>query len=192
MRDAGWPAWGTKINHYEDLVAWQFANELADLVDSLTSAGGAAANRSFREQILKSSAKAPAQIAEGFLRFKARESAYYYRVARASLGETMNHLQRGFHRNHWNETQIHQSTETGAVSHEHHWRTARGEAGANREGRVYKAAAPSLNESRTLARQGAKRPVPALCPTASEATRPCPLPVRERSESPYPARDQYQ
>jgi four helix bundle protein len=79
---------------------------LADLVDSLTSAGGAAANRSFREQILKSSAKAPAQIAEGFLRFKARKSAYYYRVARASLGETMNHLQRGFHRNHWNETQF--------------------------------------------------------------------------------------
>lgn len=71
-----------KISRYEDLIAWQFADELADLVDELTSAGAAARNESFREQILKSSAKAPAQIAEGFLRFKPREAAYYYRIAR--------------------------------------------------------------------------------------------------------------
>jgi four helix bundle protein len=92
-----------KISNYKDLFAWQFADELADLVDDLTASGEAARNQRFREQILASSSKAPAQIAEGFLRFRTRESAYYYRVARASLGETMNHLRRGFHRKYWSE-----------------------------------------------------------------------------------------
>lgn len=92
-----------KINRYQDLIAWQFADELADVVDRLAETGGAARNHSFQQQILKSSAKAPAQIAEGFLRFKPREAAYYYRIARASLGETMNHLRRGFRRGYWPE-----------------------------------------------------------------------------------------
>jgi four helix bundle protein len=93
-----------KIDRYEDLIAWQFASELADLVDTLVSTGAASRNQSFREQILKSSAKTPAQIAEGFLRFLPRDSAYYYRIARASLGETRNHLRRGFHRKYWEES----------------------------------------------------------------------------------------
>jgi four helix bundle protein len=58
-------------------------------------------NRSFTEQIQTSSAKPSAQIAEGFLRFKPKESAYYYRVARASLGETLSHLERGRRRGYW-------------------------------------------------------------------------------------------
>jgi len=92
-----------KISRFEDLIAWQFANELADLVDILVSTGKANRNQDFRDQILKSSSKAPAQIAEGFLRFRPKESAYYYRIARASLGETKNHLRRGFHRKYWEE-----------------------------------------------------------------------------------------
>ena len=92
-----------KIDRYEQLVAWQFANELADLVDAMTTSGDASRNQSFREQLLKASAKAPAQIAEGFLRFKPRESAYYYRIARASIGETQTHLQRGRRRGYWTD-----------------------------------------------------------------------------------------
>ena len=103
MADAVVAACKPKIDNYEDLVAWQFANELADLVDTMVETGGAASNESFRNQILKSSSKPPAQIAEGFLRYLPKESAYYYRIARASLGETKNHLRRGFHRKYWDE-----------------------------------------------------------------------------------------
>jgi four helix bundle protein len=92
-----------KISRFEDLIAWQFASELADLVDTLVSIGEANRNQSFRDQILKSSSKAPAQVAEGFLRYRPKESAFYYRIARASLGETKNHLRRGFHRKYWDE-----------------------------------------------------------------------------------------
>lgn len=91
------------VNRYEDLVAWQLATELADLVDAMVAHGPASQNVDFRGQLQKSSAKAPAQIAEGFLRFRAKESAHYYRIARASLGETQVHLKRGLQRKYWSE-----------------------------------------------------------------------------------------
>ena len=95
-----------KINRYEQLIAWQASDELADLVDAMVSTGPAARDEDLRKQIMKSCGKAPAQIAEGFVRFKPKESAYYYRVARASLAETQNHLRRGFKRKYWSEEQF--------------------------------------------------------------------------------------
>jgi four helix bundle protein len=92
-----------KIERFQDLVAWQLSMELADHVDSTVCSGPAARNQGFCEQIQKSSAKPAAQIAEGFLRFRPKESAYYYRVAKASLGETQTHLIRGFRRGDWPE-----------------------------------------------------------------------------------------
>jgi len=92
-----------KINRYEQLIAWQSADALADLVDSMISSGPASRDFEFVKQIRKSSAKAPAQIAEGFVRFYPKESAYYYRVARASLAETQAHLRRGYRRKYWSQ-----------------------------------------------------------------------------------------
>jgi four helix bundle protein len=91
-----------KIERYEDLVAYQAADELADLIDEQVKKL-ASTNQDFCHQIEKSSSKAPAQIAEGFLRFRAKESAHLYRIARASLGETQTHLKRGFTRGYWSE-----------------------------------------------------------------------------------------
>src|SRR2546421_6116727 len=72
----------------------QRSMELADLIDAMTRKGRQASfNRRFTEQIQTSSAKASAQIAEGFLRFKATESAYYYRNARARSEEHTSELQ---------------------------------------------------------------------------------------------------
>jgi len=92
-----------KIDDYKKLVAWQLSMELGDLIDEMTSKPPASDNQDFCKQILKSSAKPGPQVAEGFLRFKPKESAYYYRVARASLGETQSHLLRGRHRKYWSE-----------------------------------------------------------------------------------------
>jgi len=90
------------VTRFEDLIAWQLSMKLADLVDAMTCDGKkASSNRTFTEQIQASSAKAHAQIAEGFLRFMPKESAYYYRIARASLGETQSHLERGWRRGYW-------------------------------------------------------------------------------------------
>jgi len=97
----------TGVTRFEDLIAWQRAMELADLIDAMTCDGRTAArNRQFTEQIQGSSAKASAQISEGFLRFKPKESAYYYRIARASLGETQTHLERGRRRGYWTDEEF--------------------------------------------------------------------------------------
>ena len=92
-----------KIDDYKKLVAWQLSMELGDLVDDMTSDPPAAADQDFCDQIRKSSSKPAPQVAEGFLRFRPKESAYYYRIARASLGETQSHLLRGRHRKYWSE-----------------------------------------------------------------------------------------
>jgi four helix bundle protein len=94
------------INRYEQLIAWQSADALADLVDSMTSTGPALRDFDLSRQIRRSAAKAPAQIAEGFVRYKPKESAYYYRIARASLAETENHLRCGRRRKHWSDEQF--------------------------------------------------------------------------------------
>jgi four helix bundle protein len=100
------------VTRFEDLVAWQRTMELADLIDAMTCDGRAAArNRQFTEQIQASSSKASAQISEGFLRFKPKESAYYYRIARASLGETQTHLERGRRRGYWTEEEFKKARE---------------------------------------------------------------------------------
>ncbi len=92
-----------KITRYQDLVAWQLSMELADLVDAMICTEPASKSHDFCHQIQTSSAKAAPQIAEGFVRFRPTESAYYYRIARASLAETQTHLLRGQRRRYWSE-----------------------------------------------------------------------------------------
>ena len=95
-----------KISRFQDLVAWQLAMELADLVDAMTSSGSASESPSFCDQIQRSSSKVAAQIAEGFARFRASESAYYYRIAKSSLAETQTHLLRGHRRHYWSDEEF--------------------------------------------------------------------------------------
>lgn len=110
-----------KISRPEDLVAYQTADELANLVDDITP-GIERKDRHWCEQIRRSTAKAPAQISEGFCRFLRKDGANYYRMARASLAETQAHLKRGLRRKHltqeefdnaWNLSEVALKTTTG-------------------------------------------------------------------------------
>ncbi len=157
-----------RIDRYEQLVAWQFANELADLVDSLVTKGAASSNQSFRDQILKSSSKPPAQIAEGFLRYRPKESAYYYRIARASLGETRNHLRRGFHRGYWEEADFKRATQLAD--------SAMKTAGGLLASRL---ALIKQDEARARAKRHARRPTPATEKRITQRDRASP-PARQR------------
>jgi four helix bundle protein len=78
---------------HEDLVAWQLAVALRDQVFGITALPGVRTHGSFCDQIRRSCASAPANIAEGFRRYKPRDFARYLRIALGSLGETQNHLQ---------------------------------------------------------------------------------------------------
>jgi four helix bundle protein len=92
-----------EIRRFQDLVCWQLAMEFSDLIDSMTSSGPASQDFEFRRQIRKAGMKAPAQIAEAFMRWNAADTANFLRIARASLGEAQSHLEKGRRRKYWDE-----------------------------------------------------------------------------------------
>jgi four helix bundle protein len=113
-----------KISRPEDLVAYQSANDLANLIDDITPRVEAT-DRDWCDQIRRSTAKAPAQISEGFCRFLPKDGANYYRMARGSLAETQSHLRRGLRRKHlsqeefktaWNLSEVALKTTTGLLN----------------------------------------------------------------------------
>jgi four helix bundle protein len=75
---------------YQDLVCWQLADELEQLVSELTETGPASKDFNFREQIRDSSSSATRNMAEGFGRFFPAEHANFLRIAKSSLFETHN------------------------------------------------------------------------------------------------------
>ena len=92
------------VRRYEDLQVWQLAAGLRDKVFALTEDGAVSRNFRFRDQIRDSSSSAPANIAEGFGRFRPREFAFFVRIARASLLETRNHIQDAQNKRYFSET----------------------------------------------------------------------------------------
>jgi len=80
------------VYDFRDLVCWRLSYELKCEVLAFTSTGPATRDFKYCEQIQDSSASAPRNIAEGFGRFRPRDSARFYEIARASLIETRNHL----------------------------------------------------------------------------------------------------
>jgi four helix bundle protein len=93
------------IRRYQDLVAWQLANELKQRVYALVDQTLARDDRKFCDQIKDSAASAPRNLAEGFGCYLHPEFARYTRVAKASLIETHNHLSDGVDRHHWTHPQ---------------------------------------------------------------------------------------
>jgi four helix bundle protein len=89
------------VRRYQDLVAWQLANELKRAVYELVEESSARDDRRFCEQIKDSAASAPRNLAEGFGAYRHPDFARYVRVAKASLAETDNHLGDGVDRRHW-------------------------------------------------------------------------------------------
>ena len=85
----------------EELVAWQLASQLSELVDEMISHPAAGRHSKLFEQISSSSASVAANLAEGFGRFYPRANAGFVRIAKGSLIETQNHLQKGRSRGCW-------------------------------------------------------------------------------------------
>ena len=93
------------VRKFQDLIAWQLAMELCDAVFEMTEAGPSSHDLEFRAQIRNAAQKAPALIAEGFLRFTPGEFIRYLRMARGELGEIQNHLEFGRRRQHFTPAQ---------------------------------------------------------------------------------------
>jgi four helix bundle protein len=84
------------IKHHEDIVAWQLATELKKWVFRIIARPSVARHFKFCDQIRTSSRSGPANISEGFWRYRPRDNARFVRIALGSLGETANHLNDAF------------------------------------------------------------------------------------------------
>jgi four helix bundle protein len=81
---------------YQDLVCWQLADELEQLVFALTATGPVSRDFKFCDQIRDSSASATRNMAEGFGRYWPADFAKFLTIARASLMETHSSAGSGF------------------------------------------------------------------------------------------------
>ena len=80
------------IKTVQDLIAWQLSEELKDRVFAFTARSAVARHRDFCDDIRRSARSAPANLSEGFYRFRPRDNAKFVRYALGSLGESKNHL----------------------------------------------------------------------------------------------------
>src|SRR6059036_626384 len=66
---------------FQDLIAWQLAMELCDVIFEMTGTGAAARDTDFQDQIRRAAKAAPPLIAEGFIRYTPDEFVRYLRMA---------------------------------------------------------------------------------------------------------------
>jgi four helix bundle protein len=91
---------------FQDLEAWQLANEVKREVFALTETGAAAGDFRFRDQLRGSAASAPRNIAEGFGRFRPKDFARGCEIASGELHETESSLLDGLDRRYFAEADV--------------------------------------------------------------------------------------
>lgn len=86
------------IKSHEELDAWRLSDALEDGVYEITAREAARKDFDFCNDIRRAARSAPANLSEGFHRFRPRDSARFVRIAIGSLGETINHLRHAWKR----------------------------------------------------------------------------------------------
>lgn len=82
----------SRIEKFEDLIAWQKARELTADIYQVTSQGEFAKDFGLRDQIRRASVSVMSNIAEGFERFNPKEFHYFLSIAKSSCGEVRSQL----------------------------------------------------------------------------------------------------
>jgi four helix bundle protein len=91
---------------FEELDAWQIADELKREVYALTESGPPARDFDFLDQIRKSAASNTKNIAEGFGRFRPAPFANFMEIAVASAMETKDSLKDGIDRGYFTPARV--------------------------------------------------------------------------------------
>ena len=94
------------VKRYEDLEAWQIADELKREVYALTATGPASKDFEFCNQIRASAASSTKNLAEGFGRFRPAENARFVEFSLSSTMETKDSLKDGVDRGHFTPTRV--------------------------------------------------------------------------------------
>jgi four helix bundle protein len=94
------------VKRFEDLEAWQLADELKREVYALTETGPASKDFKFRDQIRDSAASMTKNIAEGFGRFRPADFARFMEFSTASTMETKDSLKDGVDRGYFTPERV--------------------------------------------------------------------------------------
>jgi four helix bundle protein len=76
-----------KIEKFEDIIAWQKALELSNLIYSVTNKDKFSKDYGLKDQIRRSSVSIVSNIAEGFERESNNQFIYFLVIAKGSAGE---------------------------------------------------------------------------------------------------------
>ena len=94
------------VERYEDLEAWQIADELKREVYARTATGPASKDFKVRDQIRDSAASSTKNIAEGFGRFSPGDNARFVEISVSSTMETKDSLNDGIDRGHFTPARV--------------------------------------------------------------------------------------
>ena len=81
-----------KIERFEDIKAWQLAQELVKKIYRLSQSGNFSKNYSFKDQIQRATVSTMSNIAEGFERYTRKEFVQFLNFARGSVAEVRSQL----------------------------------------------------------------------------------------------------
>jgi four helix bundle protein len=75
------------FKRFEDILAWQKARLVTNLIYSVTKSGDFTKDFGLRDQIRRASVSIMANIAEGFARRSDKDFAYFLNISRSSTAE---------------------------------------------------------------------------------------------------------
>jgi four helix bundle protein len=97
------------VDKFEDLDAWQVADELRIEVYALTATGPASQDFKFCSQIRDAASSVTRNISEGFGRFYPGDFAHFMDFSIGSVMEIQDALRDGVARNHFTAAQVHKA-----------------------------------------------------------------------------------
>src|SRR5688572_15797292 len=86
---------------HEELICWQLADELRQLIIEHTETGRAARDFRFTSNLRDAISSACRNQSEGFYKYRHKEQKPYFKTARASLGETKDGIRDGLQRRYF-------------------------------------------------------------------------------------------
>ena len=94
----------SRVERFEDLIAWQKARALAGSLHGIVNQGTFARDYAFRNQVWSAALSVPSNIAEGFERFGPADFTHFLSIAKASCAEVRSDLSVAFDVGHIDET----------------------------------------------------------------------------------------
>jgi four helix bundle protein len=103
---------GRGVKDHRELICWQLADKLRQLVIAHTGDdSGAAKDSRYTTNLRDAIASACRNQSEGFYKFKHREMRPYFNTARGSLGETLDGIEDGEERGYFSKALAEKMTE---------------------------------------------------------------------------------